>query len=445
MELVDPSNPQLLAELVNGYRMLLQEQITQHIKTHRDHLVRMRKRFAQKLARRLARNYELFRRKWRQLPLESKITPPKPIPKKPVPPPIKQYSRRWWKSVANGKEHFNEELFRMDYACFRLLCERLNDELAAECITHHWIPLSNETKVAIALYVLGTGADYRKAGVEFEVPISTVHKCLLTFCNAVVYVFLEEEELIYLPVDEHADELENVVEEFELQANMPRAMGVLDCMHIAIAPPEEEPESYINSNGWSSVILQVAVDSNGCFMDVSQHSGCTNDETVLFESPIYETMERQQFPTIMLNDKPLNPFLLADSGYPLLPWLMTPYHGENLSPAQRSFNVYVARARAIASKAFERLTGRWKLLQGTVHLGINIVPTVIMACCLLHNFLEFEKAPYMDQWSECAIEADAVHEQPIWLSPILNEEGEEIRNHLSAYMEDNFPVVIDDI
>ncbi|ETN66100.1 hypothetical protein AND_002126 [Anopheles darlingi] len=441
MELELPNNPQLLAELVNGYRVLLQQQITQHLKRHRDHLARMRKRFAQKLARRLARNYELFMRKRRHL--GSQISPA--IPKKPVPLQIKQYSRRWWKSVANGKEHFNEELFRMDYACFQLLCERLNDELAAESITHHWIPLTIETKAAIALYVLGTGADYRKVAHEFEVPMSTVQKCLLTFCNAVVNVFLEEEELIYLPVDDHIDELEDTVEEFEQLANIPRAMGVLDCMHIAIVPPVDESQFYVNSNGWASVILQAAVDGKGCFMDVSQHSGCTNDETALFESPLYETMDRQQLPMAMLNDKLTAPFLLADSGYPLLPWLMTPYHGENLSLAHRSFNVYMARARAIASKAFERLTGRWNLLQGTVHLDISIVPTAIMACCLLHNFLEFEKASYNEEWSESTIEAEAVSEQPFWLCPIVDEEGEEIRNHLSDYMEDNFPVVIDDI
>ena len=50
------------------------------------------------------------------------------------------------------------------------------------------------------------------------------------------------------------------------------------------------------------------------------------------------------------------PLLVADSAYPLLPWLLKPFinHG-SLTQDQKNFNYHLSRARIVSENAFGRL------------------------------------------------------------------------------------------
>lgn len=60
----------------------------------------------------------------------------------------------------------------------------------------------------------------------------------------------------------------------------------------------------------------------------------------------------------------------------------------NLTEDQRYFNQRLSRARMTVECAFGRLKGRWRCLAKRFDVDIALVPTVIVACCTLHNICE---------------------------------------------------------
>ena len=85
--------------------------------------------------------------------------------------------------------------------------------------------------------------------------------------------------------------------------------------------------------------------------------------------------------------------IAGDTAYPLLPWILKPYFGSQLNPAQESFNYYLSSTCIVVENAFGKLKARWHLLNKRMQVHIKKVPTVIAACCILHNKCEEEHTP----------------------------------------------------
>uniref|UniRef100_A0A182JBQ5 DDE Tnp4 domain-containing protein n=1 Tax=Anopheles atroparvus TaxID=41427 RepID=A0A182JBQ5_ANOAO len=439
-------NKMVVIEAVSNFRLMVQQLIALHQKRQRDHIVRLRQHFFTKLSRRLHRNFMIYRRKRQQLEEDVVALTPARAPRQ----RRHSYDRSLLNSFCDqlGSTPFDIEqinMFRMDAGTFSVVCDMVKEELLPGRAPQNIdAPLTLEMKVAIALYVLGSGADYRMVGKRFEVHFTTVRKCVQTFCEALVKASLESE--IRMPTT--ADGLETVSKDFEDFVGIPQCMGIIDCLHVAVNLPSSEPTQYINSKGWGSLVLQAVVDRQGRFINIScNHPGKANDESVLLQSSIYPIMEHGVHPfdqTRSIDGKEVHPFLLGDKGYPLLPWLITPYSPSKLSSAEYSFNVYVAKARNVIGATFERLTGRWKVLDRCLYTNIDVVPDIIATCCILHNITERFRSPYRESWSDCPSVEDATPTQPRWACGIVTAEGEELRNHLAKYMVNNFPNFDDD-
>ena len=54
------------------------------------------------------------------------------------------------------------------------------------------------------------------------------------------------------------------------------------------------------------------------------------------------------------------PLLIADSAYPLLPWLLKPFASNtSLTSEQKNFNYRLSHARIVSENAYGRLKARW--------------------------------------------------------------------------------------
>ncbi len=79
--------------------------------------------------------------------------------------------------------------------------------------------------------------------------------------------------------------------------------------------------------------------------------------------------------------------MVGDAAFPLKPYLMRPYPGQNLTHKKRIFNYRLSRARMVVENAFGILSSRWSIFHRRINLHPKNVDTLVVAACILHNFL----------------------------------------------------------
>ena len=123
--------------------------------------------------------------------------------------------------------------------------------------------------------------------------------------------------------------------------------------------------------------------------------------------------------------------ILGDLAYPLLPWLIKPYPGDgSLTPIQRRFNYQLSRARMVVECAFGRLKGRWRCLMKRNDTDLSFMPTVVSACCVLHNLCEVHHDDFNDEWMPAEDEPTSVGNST---STVTTTNAETIRKALSTF------------
>lgn len=81
------------------------------------------------------------------------------------------------------------------------------------------------------------------------------------------------------------------------------------------------------------------VDSRKCFLDLFLGMpGSTNDARVLWRSTHYQLATTGALFDASQGREGFPPYLLGDSGYPLLPWLIVPHRGQNNTILESLYN-----------------------------------------------------------------------------------------------------------
>jgi len=127
--------------------------------------------------------------------------------------------------------------------------------------------------------------------------------------------------------------------------------------------------------------LQVVADSRLVLLDAyTGYPGSVHDARVLRASPVFRLLTR--------NCPPASFHLLGDSAYPLTTFLLTPYRDNgHLTEEQRNYNKVHASTRVDVERAIGLLKGKWRRLKYLDMHDVDHIPQVIMAACVLHNFV----------------------------------------------------------
>ena len=311
----------------------------------------------------------------------------------------KERSKHFWNQTVKVVFKTNDwyENFRMRKETFEYLCNKLRTYVSKQQ-TKMRQPISVEERVAVTLWYLSTGSEFRTVAWLFGISKSSVCLIVRETCEAIVHVL--QKQMIKLP---KGDILDQVIEGFEFRWGFPNCFGAVDGTHIPVTPPSNCRTDYFNRKGSYSIILQGLVDFKYLFTDINVGwPGKVHDARVFRNSNIYTkgcqgTLCPPRPRNINGTDVPL--VILGDPAYPLLPWLMKPFPDNGrLNDGQKTFNYRQSRARMVVENAFGRLKGRWRVLLKRMEVSIDVAPIITSACCVLHNLCEIWGEEFQDEW-----------------------------------------------
>ncbi|KAL3680857.1 hypothetical protein R1sor_023813 [Riccia sorocarpa] len=293
---------------------------------------------------------------------------------------LKPRSKRWWR-----------RLFRVSKPTFDYICQLVKPDVESETpASFQGIEgrvITVEKQVAIALRRLASGDSLTTLGELFGVGESTVSKVIWKFVNS-----MEKRARHHMNWPEGA-EMERVKCGFEVDHGLPNCCGVIDVTHILMElPGTESSVDWFDREQNYSMLMQVVVDMDMRIRDIfTGWPGSITDSRLLRNSGFYamcENGERLHGQPRMVQGIQVREYIIGDSGYPLLPWLINPYTTTGLSPSRDYFNVKHASTKSVVEDALGRLKGAWKILHKVLwRPDIRKLPSIILVCCLLHNIM----------------------------------------------------------
>lgn len=236
-------------------------------------------------------------------------------------------------------------------------------------------PITDETSVLLALWYFANTESFRQVSDRFNVSLSSAHRCLERVVN---FLLSKKSDFIKWPSEVEAKRNSN---QFKKKNGIDHIIGAIDGCHIKINKPGTNQDSYVNRKGYHSILLQGVVNHEKLFIDVyCGEPGSLHDSRLLRKSHLYAKAcdnERSLFYDRM--------FLLADSAYPSLSWIVPPFRDNgNLTEEQKKFNFKHSSTRIVVENAYGLLKGRFRLFH-LENLDIKFSVKCVMACCVLHN------------------------------------------------------------
>ncbi|KAI5083347.1 hypothetical protein GOP47_0003090 [Adiantum capillus-veneris] len=329
--------------------------------------------------------------------------------------------------------------FRVSRTTFDYICSLVRQDLVSRppsgLINIEGRLLTVEKQVAIALRRLGSGDPQVSVGEQVGVGQSTVSQVTWRFVES-----MEERGKHHLKWPD-AEELDTIKARFE-QLGMPGCCGAIDITHMVMTLPavESSADWYDREKNYS-MALQVVVDPSLRFRDIlTGWPGGMNELQLIRNCAFFrlcEGRQRLQGPPKQLSEgRQIREYIVGDLGYPLLPWLLTPYQEKDLAgAATNNFNRKQAAAVSIAETALARLKGTWRILHRVMwRPDKHKLPRIVLVCCLLHNII-------IDQGNDVLPGVvlpdhhDKSYRQQI--CQYVDPQGQAMRDTLAGYMQEH--------
>ena len=270
--------------------------------------------------------------------------------------------------------------------------------------THWRQPIGVEKKVVVTLFKLMHGVAIPLVADRAALGKSTVSGILRQVCTAVSKNFAH---MIAWPSGRR---LARIATGFQSKQWFPNCIGAIDGSHIYIAAPTNTIVAADHRNRYKSfsILLQGVVDSKCYFTSVNTGPpGSLHDSAHFKSTELFRKAEEgimggfHDDPTTWAEGLPFPPYIVADRGYPLLSWCITPFKkspmGSPLSAEELWFNRKHSSTRMSVERAFGILKSRFKEIGTKSSLKLDFLPTVVHCCCVLHNILLASKDRTLDQ------------------------------------------------
>ncbi|XP_018359046.1 PREDICTED: putative nuclease HARBI1 [Trachymyrmex cornetzi] len=238
-------------------------------------------------------------------------------------------------------------------------------------------PISAKLSIFIFLWFMANTEPIRTISDRFDISISSVFRIIR---RVIAWILTKLDDVIKWPQQHN---ISTVCARFFIKKGIRRVLGTIDCTHIRIQKPLVNEIPYCNRKKFFSIHLQAVVDSDMRFTNVyCGEPGSLHDARVLRRSTLYEIANEDK--EILF---PNNTFVLGDSAYPLLSWLVPPFRDNgHLTPQQTEFNSLHSSTRMASEKAFGILKARFRRIKFfSEYRNMEFITNIVIAACILHN------------------------------------------------------------
>ncbi|XP_045085546.1 putative disease resistance protein RGA4 isoform X1 [Aegilops tauschii subsp. strangulata] len=332
-----------------------------------------------------------------------------------------------------------EHVFKMTRKTFSYICSLVMKPSMKDMNSYTFVDgrvLSLEDRVAVSLKRLYSSEPPETIGSSVGVNESTL---LLVTESFVVSVDKRAGHHSRWPDSSEMDKIKSM---FEKIHNMHNCCGVICTTHIPFGPNWDREKN-------DSILVQLVIDPEMRFRSIWWgRISSMNMLSILHESNLFNECEEGGYLNgsklkVALDGSEVGEYIIGDAGFPLLPWLLTPYQEEDLSDSKAEFNRRHNAATTCALKALARFKDTWKYLQGETSCPVNpdtLVET-IHACCYLHNIvIDMEEDGAMpsieepdDSEDDAATSSVEEPDESEELRQVANEDAVVARDMLSQY------------
>ncbi|KAL2097890.1 hypothetical protein ACEWY4_007097 [Coilia grayii] len=251
-------------------------------------------------------------------------------------------------------------------------------------------PIEARQRLAVTLRYLATGETFSSLAFSYRLGERTVSQAVLQTCDAIV-CHLKTSQL----PKPTADTWRATARRFQEKFDFPHCLGALDGKHVNVFAPANSGSQFFNYKRAFSIVLMALVDADLKILavQIGDYGRCS-DGGVFANSALGRGLQNKTLdlpaPEFIPGAEDLGelPYVfVADAAFPLKTNLMRPYPGHNLSHAKKTFNYRLSRARNTVEDAFGILSSRWRVLLSRIMLEPHKVDKVVMATCILHNYL----------------------------------------------------------
>ncbi|KAM2648106.1 hypothetical protein TB1_001275 [Malus domestica] len=352
----------------------------------------------------------------------------------------------WWdgfsqritgQSKSKGALKF-ESFFKISIKTFAYICSLVKEDMMARstfCYSNNK-PLCLNDQVAIALRRLSSGDSLCSIGECFGMNQSTVSHITWRFVEV-----MEEKALHHLSWPKEQGEMEEIKSKFEKIRGLPNCCGAIDITHIMMTLPsaDSSDDVWLDGEENCSMILQAIVDPDMRFRNIiTGWPGSLSDDMVLKSSGFFKMSEEGDClngeKLVLSQGTEVREYIVGDSGFPLLPWLLTPYNRRgHLWEHESDFNKRISATQMVAQRALVRLKEMWKIIQGVMWKpDKNKLPRIILVCCILHNIVIDMEDKVQDEMPSSR-HHDPGYQQQICES-VADDTAFQLRENLSIYL-----------
>ncbi|XP_017467584.1 PREDICTED: putative nuclease HARBI1 [Rhagoletis zephyria] len=241
--------------------------------------------------------------------------------------------------------------------------------------------ISNEIKLATTLRFLAQGSYQVGVGNDFKLALSQ------PTVSAILAERLEALEQVICPLlirfEMSEEEQTEVIMHFFQKAGFPGVIGCVDGTHIKIsAPTKLDQNLYFNRKGFFSLNAIIICDHKMKirYFD-ARYAGSSHDSLIWNISSAKQVLRERYDSGVR------NAWLLGDAGYPLEPYLMTPYRSTSEGSAESIFNTKHAKTRNIIERTIGVFKNRFRCLLGArqLHYKSEKAMQIANVCAALHN------------------------------------------------------------